>query len=99
MTFYFWFIIFLVKISLQIELTYFLEIFSDNSDPIVFMRYSGENVFISTRTKSLIFNFDVETQGHFDSDVTLFSNYIVSSFIPQVQSTTSSYFFAYINNI
>lgn len=50
-------------ISFQIELTLKLEIYSDNTDPIVFTRHSGGLMFISTRTKSLIYNLADHSMG------------------------------------
>ena len=55
------------NISSQINLNLYLELDTDNTDPIVFTRYSGGLMFISTRTKSLVYDFNYETIDRYDN--------------------------------
>ena len=85
-------------ISFQIELTLKLEIYSDNTDPIVFTRHSGGLMFISTRTKSLIYNLADHSMGSFDNYLSIFSRLIISSFVPQVYANSTGYCFIYYSS-
>ncbi len=89
-------LIYIIRFCVQIELTDILEINSDSSDPVVFLRYANNKVLISTKTASLVYDFNFKTpSGEFDSELSSFKSTIRTSFVPQVYQTEPDYSFVY----